>query len=349
MAKKEKEAPVQESKVSRLSILKSILKAKKYDSDILISGASIVDCPPEIISVSPRMDILLNGGITSSSWINILGPSKIGKSTLVLRMAAQAQKLGYFILYANVEHRLKQMNLDGTFGLDYRDPEKFMLLQSSKEKTLTGQDFLIIIEDTLKSMEKVMCIVDSISSLAHPKQLEEGTGTHTRGGMGVLVSQFINNCAPLVMQRQHIMVNVQQQYSNTSGYGKGRLASGGTKVVYQGDCILEAKGRTEIKSKDKIIGQKTEWVCECSALGTIPFSKTETSIRYGHGIDPELELVEIGKELAVIDEQGAWLEYDGVKAQGVAKFADELRTNKALCDKLQTQINATLKSLKEDS
>lgn len=350
MAKKNKEDLVENPEVSKnnLSRLRSILKTKKYDNDILVGGSSLIDDPPELISISPRIDLLLNGGITSSSWINILGAAKLGKSSISLRMAAQAQKKGYFVLYVNAEHRLKKMNLEGTHGLIYDDPEKFMILQSSRDKVLTGQDFLIIIEDILKNFDKVICIIDSISSLSHPKQVEEGTGTYTRGGMGVLVSQFINNCAPLVCQRKHIMIVIQQMYNNTGGYGKTKLASGGTKVTYQGDCILEAKSKTELKSGEKIIGHSIELCCECSSNGTIPFTKTDAYMRYGYGIDPELELVEMGKEFGVIEGSG-WLNYKDTKIQGLANFAAELRKNKELYESIQSDVNKAIESLRDET
>lgn len=332
MAKKKEEAVVEISHFSPRDTLNAILKAKKYDMNILVAGSLLIDNPPEVISISPKFDKLLNGGITSSSWINIVGPPKFGKTTLALRMAAQAQKKGYFVLYVNAEHRLKKMNLEGTAGLDYSE-DKFMILQSSAEKILNGQDFLNIIEDVLKSFDKVFCIIDSISTLSHPKQMEEGTGTHTRGGMGVLVSQFVNNCAPIVCQKHHIMAVIQQQYSNTSGYGKTKLAGGGTKVVYQGDCILECKSKSELKSGEKTIGQEVEWVCECSSLGTIPFTKINSYIRYGVGIDCELELVSMAKELGLLA-GSVWFTYKEHKYQGIENWAKKLKEDRTLYDEL---------------
>jgi RecA/RadA recombinase len=321
------------------SIVSSLIK-KKYGDGLLISAMDIIDNPPEIISVSPRIDSLLNGGITSSSWINVVGPPKFGKTTLILRMAKASQEKGYNVLYANIEHRLKRMNLEGCKGLDYRDPEKFMILQSSSEKILNGEEYLNIIEDYLKTKDKVFCILDSLSSLAHPKQIEEGVGTATRGGMGVLTAQFVNNIAPVVSQKGHIIVCVQQFYSNTSGYGKTKLAGGGTKIVYQGDCILETRQKTEIKSGDKIIGQSVTWECECSSLGSIPGTKTDSVIKYGIGIYPEMELVEMAKEVGVIDstDKGSWLTYNEQKVQGVAKFAEMLENNPELYAEIEQKV-----------
>lgn len=346
--KKEKEVEKQKAPLSEMDIAESIIN-KKHGSGFVTSVESLIDEPPEIISISPKMDLLLNDGITSSSWINIIGPAKWGKTTLALRMATQAQKQGYFILYANVEHRLKQMNLLGTAGLDI-SKTKFKKIESTLEETLTGEKYVNIIEDYLKNTTKIMCIIDSVSSFAAPSQIEGGAGTATMGRMGAIVSQFINNiCAP-VSKRGHIIVNIQQCYNNVSGWGKKKFASGGSRVVYQGDCILEATKRSELKSGEKIIGQEVEWTCECSARGTIPFSKASSYIRYGIGIDCELELVSMAKEVGLFQgtEKGSWLTYGETKLQGIDNWAMKLKEDRPLYDKIYKEVMALHKEARDE-
>lgn len=348
MAKKDKEVKDigVETEVDQHSLVEGIIN-KKYGKGFVHSSESLIDVPPEIISISPRFDLLLNGGITSSSWNNIIGPAKWGKTTLALRIAAQAQKHGYFVLYANVEHRLKRMNLVGTQGLDYKDPKRFKIVESTIDETLSGEKYLGIIEDYLKSTTKTVCIIDSISSFAHPRQIEQGTGTATMGGMGVLISQFINNICAQVAKRKHIIINIQQQYNNTSGWGKKKFSSGGTKVVYQGDCILEAKNRTELKNGEKIVGQEVEWICECSALGTVPFSKANSYIRYGIGIDCELELVSMAKEISLLAGTG-WLTYKDIKIQGIDNWAIKLKEDRELYDAIYKDVMAAHQELRDE-
>lgn len=322
---------------------------KKYGKGLFVKGSDLIDSPKKIFSISPRVDLLLNGGIRESDWISIIGPAKIGKTVLALRMAERCQKQGYFILYANIENRLKAMNLQGTKGLSYSNEDDFMILQSTKDVILNGEMYLDIMETVLKNKEKVFLIADSFSSLTHPKQVEQGVGTHTRGGMGVLTSQFINNVSPIVQSRGHIVVNILQQYCNTSGFGKHRNVSGGSKVIYQSDTTIEAKSKVELKNGEKIFGQSVKLEIDCSSLGGFPGTQVDTYIKYGHGIYAEMELIDMAKEVGIIETSGAWLNYGDVKFQGMANFAKMLEENPNMYEEIYGKVMEMYRVIREEA
>ena len=189
---------------------------------------------------------------------------------------------------------------------------------------------------------------DSFSSLAHPKQMAEGVGTHTRGGMGVLTSQFINNVSPIVNSHGHIVANILQQYANTSGFGKSRNTSGGSKVIYQSDLTIEAVKKVELKDGDKIFGQCVTWDIDCSPLGACPGTKVDSYIKYGTGVYAEMELVDMATEIDIIEKSGAWLNYGDIKFQGKANFSKHLEENKKLYDELYEKVMQAYRELREE-
>lgn len=350
MAKKKEEvaAPAEAAKEA-VKDATSVIVNKKYGKGLFVKGSDLIDNPKRIISISPRIDLLLNGGIRETDWISIIGPPKIGKTVLALRMAERCQKQGFFVLYANIENRLKAMNLKGTRGLIWDDEDKLMVLQSRKDKILNGEEYLDIMETKLKNSDNVFLIADSFSSLAHPKQVEQGVGTHTRGGMGVLTSQFINNISPVVQARGHIIVNILQQYCNTSGFGGPRNVSGGSKVIYQSDTTIEARKKVELKSGEKIFGQSVTWEIDCSSLGGFPGSKVDSYIKYGHGIYAEMELIDMAKEVGIIEVSGSWLQYGEEKYQGMANFAKVLEEDETLYNEIYEKVMETYKALREEA
>lgn len=347
MAKKDKEIAKDAKEEKKEEGFYAVIK-KKYGDGLFLSGQDLIDRPRDIISVSPRIDLLTNGGITSSSWNTIIGPAKWGKTSLALRIAEKAQKFGYFILFANIENRLKQMNLEGTKGLDYKDKNKFMVLQSTKENFLDGEKYLGIMEDVLKGRDKVLIIADSLSTLAHPRQSEGGVGTATRGAMGTLTAQFVNNMCPIVNSNGHIIINILQQYANTSGFGKSKNTGGGTKVIYQSDCTIEAVKKVELKDGERVFGQCVTWDIDCSSLGAIPGTKVDSYIKYGVGVYAEMELVDMAKEVGIIEVSGSWLSYNDIRIQGTAKFSKLLEENKALYDELYKKVMDSYKALREE-
>ena len=70
------------------------------------------------ITVSPALDLALNGGLLEGSWTIVSGDPKTGKSTTCLQVCKNAQDEGRPVIYIDGESRLKAYNLVGTQGLD---------------------------------------------------------------------------------------------------------------------------------------------------------------------------------------------------------------------------------------
>jgi len=62
---------------------------------------------PVISSGIPQVDIALGvGGFPTGRIVEVYGPESSGKTTLVLHLIAQAQKLGHLAAFVDVEHAL---------------------------------------------------------------------------------------------------------------------------------------------------------------------------------------------------------------------------------------------------
>ena len=66
---------------------------KTFGDDIILTGNAIVDKKGVVITVSPSLDIILNGGIPEGSFVVLTGKPKCGKTTTSLDFAATAQRL----------------------------------------------------------------------------------------------------------------------------------------------------------------------------------------------------------------------------------------------------------------
>ena len=87
MAKKKKEtelAVVDDTGYYPTSENKDIIKAF---GDCLLDARMILENPPPLISVTPKLDIALGGGVPEGSLFIMTGPEKVGKTVHALQFA----------------------------------------------------------------------------------------------------------------------------------------------------------------------------------------------------------------------------------------------------------------------
>jgi recombination protein RecA len=308
MAKKDKvvEAEV-EVKDDGSSIVADYIK-KEFGPGVMKTIKDVRERKIEILKVCPSVNLMLGGGIPKGTWVNIAGRPKCGKTTTILWTCAKAQQMGMTIYYLNVEQRLKPMNAANLEEIPI-DESKFHVIESTKEKTLSGKDFLNIGEKILLNTENSVVVIDSLAALVPEKEQEEGVGAFTRGGMSLLVAQFCRTMTAVVPLRNHIILTIQQIQANTSGYGAPTSVKGGNSIAYQGDIIMREKKVQDWNIADRQIGQKVTWEVDCTALGGFPGSSCESFLRYGKGIDETAEIVSLAKTFGLISGKN-WLYFD---------------------------------------
>ena len=339
-------------------VLKEI--TKEFGEDILVGAETVIDNDPEIISVSPALDIGLSGGIPKGSWVTVSGKPKVGKTTSVLSFAAKCQQAGMYVYYHDIEGRLKKKNLVGTKGLDYSTKGMRIIRSRAADeekgipaKLLTAQDHLTIAEKVLRTQPNILQIFDSFSMLCDAKEMDGGIGTETRGGGAKLLAQFCRQMANVVPIQKSIVVGILHIMANTSGFGSPTMEKSGNAVQYQLDVKLRAKGEKPWTVGDKVLGQIVTWEVVESAIGP-PGRIVESYIRYNTGIDDLFESFTLGEELGLITKSGAWytltfllqdhpdLTEKQVKAQGAEKAYQLLASNANWAEALRLKINQTL-------
>jgi len=277
---------------------------KKY-GDIIRSGTDIFDekSNKRCVSISPAYDLGLNGGILEGSWTVISGVPKCGKSSLCLQLIANAQAQGRRGIYADAESRIKQYNLAGIHNLDKKEIEVI----SGKEEDLSAEDML----NTVNAMIRLpknrgsVCVIDSTSSLLPRDEMDAEVSSKLRAQLPKMLSHWVKQNAQVVVRNDILMVLITHYITNTSGYGKHKVADCGVMVQYQADNRLDFTHVEPWEENGKKIGQKTTCDISCSAMGAS--GNTVTSyLRFGHGIDCTKEFIELGESFGLIEKAGAW-------------------------------------------
>lgn len=318
---------------------------KEYGSEILLEADTIINRERKIVPVSPQFDVGLMGGVPEGSTVIISGLEKIGKSSLSLSFAAQAQKMGKFILYLDVENRIKPMNLTGIKGLD-TSPDKLLIIQSSKEKILVGEDYLKIAEKSLNTIPESVTIVDSASALCAEKEYTSDITASARNDGPKLLANFCRKNTAAIQVNRQILLVIQHLIANTSGYGAKYMEDGGNKIKYQYDIKIRAKGSepwTVGSGENEVqVGQKVTWNIISSALGGKPNTKVESYLRYGVGVDHVMEYIEQALSLGVIVKGGAWFTWGERKFQGQERVYENFSNSPEDLTKLHQELASLL-------
>lgn len=309
------------------------LISKKFGS-VLFDGSHIKNNPKVLIPTTPTLDLSLRGGIPEGTLTLMTGRPKTGKSTMALQLAANAQELGRHVYYLNIEHRFNEKNLTTVSHLK-TTPDYFTLIESSREKTLSSQDFLNIAVDIISTHEQSVVILDSISSLCSDNELSRDIGEMARPEGPKMFGNFCRKVSSSINLNRITLIGILHLIANTSGYGSPWMEDGGNKIQYAADTKLKCKATSkwEEGSGDnvKLIGQEVDWEVVYSANGP-PGDVAKTYIRYGMGYDGTWEIICLGIDMGLITKAGAWFQYqpssgEVVKVQGQPKLYDYFKNN----------------------
>ena len=284
---------------------------KRYGKGVLRPGDFVLEDERKVVPVSPACDIALGGGIPEGSWCLLSGPAKCGKTTLALNICRNAQKLypDKHIFYLDVENRIKAMNLSGIVGLD-TSSGKFSIISSTEERIISGEEYLDIAVEIIKSHKGCIVIMDSISQLCPLKDLTSSEiTTAKRPSIQRALAEFTKKVSNLVTPKKAIFIGILHLITNTSGYGKKYIEDSGVKVQYQGDVKLVAKKVEDWDVDDRNIGKITTWDIPYTALGR-GHGEATSCIQFGIGVDDVREIMNLGLDMGFISKAGSWFQLD---------------------------------------
>lgn len=322
------------AKCDNMDIDSKIIKA--FGNNCVISGTDLVNKKLLHIPISPSLDVATKGGVPEGSWVTLYGPPKGGKTCTALQIAANAQKLGKKVRYANIEHRIKSRDLLGIKGLDLDSPN-FKMFQSTEQHIMSAEDHLDIIEQYLMNEPDTVWIIDSISALMTQKEKESKISEMQRADGAKLLAKLCRQMESVVPVNRQIVICIAHIIANPSGYGSPFQETGGNKIKFQSDINIRVKKFEPWEAGGTQIGQTIDWQILWSALGS-PGAKATGYLRYGIGLDREYETMVMALDANIAKKKGAWVEYDGQNHNGAEKFYSFLLDNPEIYQQLEQKV-----------
>ena len=304
---------------------------KEY-GDVIHDPSSITDQELKILSVSPKIDIALGGGVPEGSLFIMTGPEKVGRTVTALTFCANAQQDERFVYYGNIEGRLRKRDLEGIESLSLLPQEEgglMQVIQSTEGNILSAEKFLGIFDQLIHTRPRTICVIDSFSALASEAELTGDLSDQQVMSVQKVLAKFCRRIAPAIPINKTTVVGITHLMANVSSFGRGKkkVEKSGSALKYQVDVKLHATHTTPILQGETQIGQTVHWQVATSAIGP-PGQKVSSHIKYGRGIWKEMELADLLVDFGLVGKSGAWLTLPNEeKLQGKNNLAKYLEEN----------------------
>ena len=297
------------------------------------------DETPEVISTGCiGLDQALGrGGLERGLIAEFFGPEASGKSFLAYSVMKEACKMGYKVAIIDAEHTLDPRLLE-KLGL----PRDQVLIIDG---AATGEQNLSIAQKLMETGEFAVVLIDSVAALLPDARADADFDQQFMGLHARLMSAGLQKLAPVVKKTNTLLIFVNQIRFKIGQYGNPETTTGGNALLfYAGYRVHVAGGKSKSsrlvdKGTGEVYGHRTQFVVEKNKRSA-PFRTAEVDLIYGLGYDTIGEVIDIGVDVGLIEQSGAWFNYKDNKWQGKEKAKLALQGDDTLRSELERQIRA---------
>src|SRR6202522_678255 len=280
------------------------------------------------------LDLALGvGGLPRGRVVEIFGPESSGKTTLMLHVIANAQKMGGLAAFIDAEHALDP-GYAKKLGVNLDD-----LLVSQPD---SGEEALTICETLARSNALDVIVIDSVAALVPKAELEGEMGMATMGMQARLMSQALRKLTAILAKSKTTCIFTNQLREKVGVmFGNPETTPGGKALKFYASVRIDIRRKDTLKDaagnatgnhvKVKIVKNKV----------APPFAEAEFDIIYNHGINKEGSILDMGIANGVVEKKGAWLQFEGeLIGQGKEAAQKALEEKPALAKKIVDAILA---------
>ena len=213
------------------------------------------------------------GGIPEGKIIELFGKEMSGKSSLAMKIAGEAQRLGYTIFYIDAEYAL-DLNLADNTGID-TTANSFIVVNPEY-----GEEAFAVIEEILDKKIKALVVVDSVAALLPREELESSlTDSDRLGRQAALMSRSLRKLAGKISKAGCSVIFVNQTRDQIGGFSQAMKTPGGNALKFYSSIrlkITKAKN-SKIGHDNETIGHKALITVEKNKLSR-PFKEVEVEL-----------------------------------------------------------------------
>ncbi len=306
---------------------------RSFGKGSVICGSSVQDKLEVVSSGSILIDQATDiGGIPIGKLIEISGVESGGKSTIVLHVIAEFQKLGKKCVLIDSEQSFSK-EYATNIGVNVDD--LYIVFPDCQE------DGYNMAEKFIRTGEISLVVIDSHTAM-QPKKIVDGeVGEYALGLQARTNSTALGKIKPLLAPNNCTMIAISQYRQTIGGYGNPNQSTGGLSFRYYSDMRMTISKQVE-KEKDQ---NKTSVEIIKSKCGK-PYNKCFVNIVWGAGIDKVQEIIDLAVDFGLIKRGGAgWMTLeDETKIQGDEKLKEFFVDNPEFYESIRVKVLEKIKS-----
>jgi recombination protein RecA len=291
--------------------------------------------PPAVIGTgSLALDHALGvGGIPRGRITEVYGPEGVGKTTVGLALAGQAQRAGGTALVIDTEHAL-DLGWAQRCGVD---TDRLLLCHpESGEQALQVASLLI----TAGAVDVV--VVDSVAALVPQAELNGRIGEHAAGVQGRLLSEALRVLAGQIARAQVAVVATNQLRQRAGAPRQQLYTAGGRALGYYASVRLHLHQPQPIHHDGRVLGARVRAQVVKNKLAPA-WQTCELELHADHGLSAEAGLLDLGLATGLLAQRGGWVSYGTVRlGQGRQAARHHLREHPELTDQLDRELRTRL-------
>lgn len=247
------------------------------------------------------LDIALGvGGVPRGRIIEIYGPESSGKTTLCQHIIAEAQRLGGYCAFIDMEHALDPRYAELT-GVNI---DELYISQPD-----TGEQALEITEALIRSGTMDVVVIDSVAALVPRAEIEGEMGDSHVGLQARLMSQALRKLAGVIKQTNTIVIFTNQIRSKIGVmFGSPETTTGGNALKFYASVRLDIRRIQSIKAGGEVVGNRTRVKVKKNKVAP-PFTESEFDIMYNVGISLSGDILDLAVEYEIVNKRGAYFRY----------------------------------------
>lgn len=334
-----------------------------------IAGLSIGFHDPDtwIDTGSYGLNFLLSGnfykGVPLGKVTLFAGESGSGKSFLVSgNIARNAQKQGVFVVMIDSENALDESWLQA-LGVDTSE-DKLMKLNMAMVDDVAKviSDFMIEYKENYSEKSKddrpkILFIVDSLSMLLTPTDLNQFEAGEMKGDMGRKAKQLkalVTNCVNMFGQYNVGLCGCLHTYKSQDMFNPDDVISGGTGPIFAASMVVAMR---KLKLKEDEDGNKITEVAGirsvCQVVKTRyskPFETIKINIPYATGLDPISGLFDLFEKSGKLIKEGMRYKYitkAGIEMKYFRKEWNDIDKMRVIMDEFSQDDLITIEDIQE--
>ncbi|KAI5560562.1 hypothetical protein POPTR_016G057700v4 [Populus trichocarpa] len=288
---------------------------------------------PVISTGSLKLDLALGiGGLPKGRMVEIYGKEASGKTTLALHIIKEAQKLGGYCAYLDVENAMDPL-LPESMGINTEN-----LLISHPD---CAENLLSVVDTLTKSGSVDVIVVDSVAALVPQREIDTAVGGTFEDIQSRLMTQALRKINYSLCQSQTLIIFLNQVRKSLKSGRAEEVTCGGNALKFYSAVRLRMIRTRLLKTEDRITGLG---VCAQVVKNKLApaMTKAELEIQFGRGFCSESEVLELACEHSLIKKEGSSYVI-GRKVFGNERVAEQyLMENEGVHDQIVAKLREKL-------